>query len=244
MGTNLFKPFFFRLAIEVILLLLQTTLLVNPKDACMTTVYYFNRVRDTVKNHALRGHVIANVTARKPLFCFDACRLECRCISFNFKQSADQDNCQLNEENRYTNFGALEFAEGWQYYDLVYNNIRVRESILLLNTALFMSLSNKKWHSSMTFNDIILKFVFLWQTWLWGFATFCSNTCYLGRGISCSTFFFSLIFRLLIVRTTAVKAYPCHNGGTCRESCDVIGRRFTCKCGPHSYGRLCEGKLG
>ena len=150
--------------------------------------------------------MIANVTARKPLFCFDACRLECRCISFNFKQSADQDNCQLNEENRYTNFGALEFAEGWQYYDLVYNNIRVRESILLLNTALLMSLSNKKWHSSMTFNDIILKFVFLWQTWLWGFATFCSNTCYLGRGILCSTFFFSLIFRLLIVRTTAVKA--------------------------------------
>ena len=150
--------------------------------------------------------MIANVTARKPLFCFDACRLECRCISFNFKQSADQDNCQLNEENRSTNFGALEFAEGWQYYDLVYNNIRVREIILLLNIALFISLSNKIWHSSMTFNDIILKFVFLWQTWLWGFATFCSNTCYLGRGILCSTFFFSLIFRLLIVRTTAVKA--------------------------------------
>ena len=144
MGTSLFKPFFFRLAIEVILPLLQTTLLVNAKDACMSTAYYFNRGRDTVKNHALRGHVIANVTARKPLLCFDACRLECRCISFNFKQSADQDNCQLNEENRYTNFGALEFAEGWQYYDLVYNNIRVRESILLLNTALFISLSNKK----------------------------------------------------------------------------------------------------
>ena len=90
MGTNLYKPFFFRLAIEDILLLLQTTLLVNAKDPCMTNAYHFNRGRDTVKNHALRGHVIANVTARKPLFCFDACRLECRCISFNFKQSADR----------------------------------------------------------------------------------------------------------------------------------------------------------
>ena len=207
----------------------------------MTTAYYFNRVRDTVKNHALRGHVIANVTARKPLFCFDACRLECRCISFNFKQSADQDNCQLNEENRYTNFGALEFSEGWQYYDLVYNNIRVREIILLLNIALFISLSNKRWHSSMTFNDIILKFVFLWQTWLWGFATFCSNTCYLGRGILCSTFFFQSNLQIADCQNNCCESNPCLNGGTCRESCDVIGRRFTCKCGPHSYGRLFEG---
>ena len=164
MGTNLLKAFFFRLAIEDILLLLKTTLLVNAKDACMTNAYHFNRGRDTVKNHALRGHVIANVTARKPLFCFDACRLECRCISFNFKQSADQHNCQLNEENRYTNFDALEFAEDWQYYDLVidYNNIRVWVNILLLNTTLFTSLKNKKWHSLMTFNNRAI-FVWLWD---------------------------------------------------------------------------------
>ena len=161
MGTNLLKPFFFRLAIEDILLLLQTTLLVNAKDACMTNAYHFNRGRDTVKNRTLRGHVIANVTARKPLFCFDACRLECRCISFNFKQSADQHNWQLNEENSYTNFDALEFAEGWQYYDLVidYNNIRVWVNILLLNTTLFTSLKNKKWHSFMTFNN---RAIFVW----------------------------------------------------------------------------------
>ena len=121
-------------------------LLVNAEDACMTSAYHFNRGMDTVKNHALRGHVIANVTARKPLFCFDACRLECRCISFNFKQSADQHNCQLNEENRYTNFDALKFAEGWQYYDLVidYSNIRVWVNILLLNTTVFTPLKNKK----------------------------------------------------------------------------------------------------
>ena len=61
MGTNLLKLFFFRLAIEDILLLSQTTLLVNAKDACMTNAYHFNRGRDTVKNHALRGHVISNV---------------------------------------------------------------------------------------------------------------------------------------------------------------------------------------
>ena len=144
MGTNLLQPFFFRYAIKDILLLLQTTLLVNAKNACMTNAYHFNRGRDMVKNHALRGHVTANVTVRKPLVCFDACRLECRCISFNFKQSADQHNCQLNEKNRYTNFDALEFAEGWQYYDLVIDNNNIRVNILLLNTTLFTSLKNKK----------------------------------------------------------------------------------------------------
>lgn len=37
------------------------------------------------------------------------------------------DNCQLNEDKKYTYFGALQFAEGWQYYDLVIDyNIGVR----------------------------------------------------------------------------------------------------------------------
>ena len=33
----------------------------------------------------------------------------------------------MNDENRHTNFSALGFAKGWQYYDLVMDyNIRVR----------------------------------------------------------------------------------------------------------------------
>ncbi|KAL9952322.1 hypothetical protein ACROYT_G039558, partial [Oculina patagonica] len=33
---------------------------------------------------------------------------------------------------------------------------------------------------------------------------------------------------------------PCLNGGTCHETCDVRGKRFTCACPPHFTGRFCE----
>ena len=83
-----------------------------------------------VDNHALRGHVFANVTAPEPIRCFRACQSDCRCISFNYQQSGNKANCQLNDENRYTNFSALEFLEGWQYYDLVIDyNIKVTKEL-------------------------------------------------------------------------------------------------------------------
>ena len=71
--------------------------------------------------------------------------------------------------------------------------------------------------------------------------TFGSCTCYLGRGILCSAFFQSDP-PVADCQNSCCESNPCLNGGTCRESCDVIGRRFTCKCGPHSYGKLCEGR--
>ncbi|CAH3137174.1 unnamed protein product [Porites lobata] len=174
MPINPPRQYVFVLAVEVSLHLLQIIRLASTGDACMT--YYFTRGKDMIENHVLRGHVIANLTAPEPLFCFKACRLECRCISFNFKQSTHQDNCQLNEENRYTSFGALEFAEGWQYYDLVI------EYSIRPNAP----------------------------------AVGCQNGC--------------------------CESNPCLNGGTCHETCDVIGKRFNCECGPHSYGKLCEAK--
>ena len=33
---------------------------------------------------------------------------------------------------------------------------------------------------------------------------------------------------------------PCLNGGTCHETCDIMGKRFTCECGPYATGNLCE----
>ena len=32
----------------------------------------------------------------------------------------------------------------------------------------------------------------------------------------------------------------CLNGGTCHETCDVIGTRFACECGLHAIGKYCE----
>ena len=33
---------------------------------------------------------------------------------------------------------------------------------------------------------------------------------------------------------------PCLNGGTCHETCDIMGKRFTCECGAYATGNLCE----
>lgn len=33
---------------------------------------------------------------------------------------------------------------------------------------------------------------------------------------------------------------PCLNVGTCHETCDIIGKSFTCECGPYATGNLCE----
>lgn len=84
----------------------------------------FYRWKNVVDNYALRGNGITSFSVPEPIDCFAACRLECRCISFNYKQT--QNLCQLNEESRYTNASALGFAEGWQYYDLVIDyNVQV-----------------------------------------------------------------------------------------------------------------------
>jgi len=105
-------------AVRVILHVLQAGP-ASVNGSCLTGKFFFARGRNMVQNHALRGHVIANLTATEPVFCFRAGQLDCRCIAFNYQQGVTQDNCQLNEENRYKDSSALEFLEGWQYYDLV-----------------------------------------------------------------------------------------------------------------------------
>ncbi len=77
--------------------------------------------------YALIGHVFENVSVAGVLNCYQACRPNCRCISFNFLTNVDQDNCQLNEENRHLKPGALMPMEGSKYYDLVINySVKVR----------------------------------------------------------------------------------------------------------------------
>ncbi|KAL9952320.1 hypothetical protein ACROYT_G039556 [Oculina patagonica] len=36
---------------------------------------------------------------------------------------------------------------------------------------------------------------------------------------------------------------PCLNGGTCHETCDVMGKRFTCSCKPNITGTFCESAI-
>ena len=120
---SLGRVMFIALAVQNIIHVL-IAVIATAKGSCLTGEFQFALGRNMIENYALRGHVFANVTAKEPIRCFRACQLDCRCISFNFQEN--KDNCQLNEENRYTNFSALKFFEGWQYYDLVIDyNIKV-----------------------------------------------------------------------------------------------------------------------
>ena len=94
---------------------------------CLTGGFYFAVGRDMVDDHALVGHVIEYVTVTDPIRCFEKCRGDCRCISFNYLITSSKVNCHLNDENvRNTNSSALKQIKGSQYYDLVINyNIRV-----------------------------------------------------------------------------------------------------------------------
>ncbi|XP_066014975.1 uncharacterized protein [Pocillopora verrucosa] len=75
--------------------------------------------RNMVDDYYLVGHVFANFSAAGATECYKTCQTNCRCISFNFLKSINQNNCQLNEENRHTKPGALKPMNGSQYYDLV-----------------------------------------------------------------------------------------------------------------------------
>ena len=128
-----------KLAIQVILYMLHAVP-ASSKGSCLTGEFFFARGRNVVNHHALRGHVFAKVTAPEPVRCFRACQSDCQCISFNYQQSGSKDNCQLNEENRYTNFSALEFLEGWQYYDLVIDyNVKVTK-VLYVRLILYLTI--------------------------------------------------------------------------------------------------------
>ena len=134
MFIDLLKEHILSLVVQCVLYMLRAAP-ASAKDNCLTGGFSFVHGSNMVDNHILRGHVIVNVTATEPIFCFRACQLDCRCISFNYRQEGwSKDNCQLNEENRYTNPSALEFVEGWKYYDLVINfNKKVTKIIIIIN---------------------------------------------------------------------------------------------------------------
>lgn len=82
-----------------------------------------------VYNHMLAGYVFETLTVSMPVECFRKCQANCRCISFNYVATGSQDNCELNEENKYLKPSALKRREGGQYYDLVIDyNVAVGET--------------------------------------------------------------------------------------------------------------------
>ena len=134
MDVELLKYFIITIAVQIVLHTVQLGALC-PDDNCLTGGFFFAPGKNMVNNHALRDHVFDNFTVTRPIECFRKCRCDCRCISFNYLTNVNENNCELNEENRHTNFTALKFVEGSQYYDLTINyDIRVRRKTTCLST--------------------------------------------------------------------------------------------------------------
>lgn len=103
-----------------------TFLATGSNASCPTGGFFFAVGRNMLDNYALLGHVVKNASVREPIKCFEKCQSDCRCISFNYLITTNDDNCQLNEENKNTKFDALRPKENYQYYDLVIDyNIKV-----------------------------------------------------------------------------------------------------------------------
>lgn len=96
---------------------------------CTVRQYHFSRERDSVENYALCGYSFKNLTVSSHKHCFEHCVWECRCISFNYLITARKDNCQLNDENRYLNPGALKRRDGHSYHEIgIDYNVEVRKT--------------------------------------------------------------------------------------------------------------------
>ena len=87
-------------------------------DKCSVT-FPFTIGRNMVDGYALLGYVLENVSVTAVFSCFEECQRNCRCVSFNFLANVNQNNCQLNEENRFLRPASMKAVDGSQYYDLV-----------------------------------------------------------------------------------------------------------------------------
>ncbi|CAH3145616.1 unnamed protein product, partial [Pocillopora meandrina] len=80
--------------------------------------YYFATSSNMETDYSLSGFVFETSTVSLLVECFRKCRLNCRCISFNYQTRVSPDNCELNEANKYLKANALQLKQGSQYYDL------------------------------------------------------------------------------------------------------------------------------
>ena len=93
---------------------------------CSVKQYSFSRERNSVENHALYDHSFKNLTVQSHKDCFENCAWDCRCKSFNFVTRMKQKNCQLNEQDRYVEPGALKRTIGFSYHEIgIEYNIKV-----------------------------------------------------------------------------------------------------------------------
>ena len=84
---------------------------------CQRFAFFIDK--DVVPNNALVGHVFKRSTVGRATQCHMMCKEDCRCISMNFIQNSNQDNCELIDVNKVMKPAALKYKPGASYYDLI-----------------------------------------------------------------------------------------------------------------------------
>ena len=100
----------------------QDTLVIS--NECKCTGYFVISNATTIRNHSLAGYVGRSLAVDHGFSeCFTKCIEEdCSCVSFNYQRNPRKDSpylCELNYEDKVTNSTALQWREGWDYYDIV-----------------------------------------------------------------------------------------------------------------------------
>ena len=75
----------------------------------------------TLVNRTLEGYNLSTIQVEHFLECFDACIVDCRCLSFNWEKNPSQGaehQCQLNFETKDTNASLLFEKPGHSYHDI------------------------------------------------------------------------------------------------------------------------------
>ncbi|XP_022794340.1 uncharacterized protein LOC111333086 [Stylophora pistillata] len=72
-----------------------------------------------VFNHILENHVFHRLTVSSALQCHAKCKDDCLCVSMNYFPQSEENNCELNDANKYMEPAAMTWRQGGNYHDLV-----------------------------------------------------------------------------------------------------------------------------
>ena len=76
----------------------------------------------TLENRTFVGYELSTLQVEHFLGCFDACIVDCRCMSINWKKDPSKQGgghqCQLNSERKDANLTALVEKPGHSYHDI------------------------------------------------------------------------------------------------------------------------------
>ena len=117
--------------LQLVLFVFDLTLSTVAQKAVNCQNFKFVIDEDVVYNHILEGHAFHRLTVPSAPQCHVKCKDDCLCVSMNYFPQSKENNCELNDVNRYMEPAAMKWREGGNYYDLMSSyTMKVRKSVI------------------------------------------------------------------------------------------------------------------